>query len=138
MPLLTSVFSVSSRTRTGGSTEITQGPTRCRSRGKREKDKTRQEAWDERRRLFQETFHDNVDSIGEVDARTGSEALSVDRGDVLRDPKTPSTAIQAWHTGGETMSKKADDSTVEANADISNPRDMQAILALLVSLPNHH
>ena len=30
------------------------------------------------------------------------------------------------------MSKKADDSTVEASADISNPRDMQAILALLV------
>jgi len=89
VPLLTSVFSVSSRIRIAGSTEAPQGPTRRRSRGKREKDKTRQDARDERRRLFQEAFHDNVDSIGEVDARTGSEALSVDRGDVLRDPKIP-------------------------------------------------
>jgi len=40
-------------------------------------------------RLFQEAFRDNIDSIGEVDALTGSEALNVDRGDVLRDPKIP-------------------------------------------------
>jgi hypothetical protein len=37
--------------------------------------------------LFQEAFHDNIDSIGEVDALTGSEALEVNRGDILRDPK---------------------------------------------------
>jgi hypothetical protein len=41
----------------------------------------------ERQRLFQEAFHDNIDSKGEVDALTGSEALTVDRGDVLPDPK---------------------------------------------------
>jgi hypothetical protein len=63
------------------------GPTRRRSRSKREKDKTRQDTRDERQRLFKEAFHDNIDSLGEVDALTGSEALSIDRGDVLRDPK---------------------------------------------------
>jgi len=41
----------------------------------------------ERQRLFDEAFHDNVHSIGEVDALTGSEALDVNRADVLRDPK---------------------------------------------------
>jgi hypothetical protein len=41
----------------------------------------------ERQRLFKEAFYDNIDSKGEVDALTGSEALAVDRGDVLRDPK---------------------------------------------------
>jgi hypothetical protein len=41
----------------------------------------------ERQRLFQEAFHDNIDSIGEVDALTGSEALEVNRGGILRDPK---------------------------------------------------
>lgn len=73
--------------RIAGSTEATQGSTRCRSRSKREKDKTRQDTRDERKRLFSEAFHDNVHSIGEVDALTGSEALSIDRGDVLQDPK---------------------------------------------------
>ena len=36
---------------------------------------------------LQEAFHDNIDSKGEVDALAGTEALTVDRGDVLRDPK---------------------------------------------------
>jgi hypothetical protein len=40
----------------------------------------------ERRRLFQEAFYDNIDSKGEVDALT-SQALTVDRGDVLKDQK---------------------------------------------------
>jgi hypothetical protein len=39
------------------------------------------------KRLFQEAFHDHADSIGKVDALTGSETLNVDRGDVLRDPR---------------------------------------------------
>jgi len=72
----------------GSPTEM-HGPTRTRSRGKREKDKARQDTRDERKRLFQEAFRDNVHSIGEVDALTGSEPLNVDRGDVLRDPKIP-------------------------------------------------
>jgi hypothetical protein len=87
VPVLTSVFSVSSKVKIAGSTEAPQGPTRRRSRSKREKDKARQDTRDERKRLFQEAFHDNIDSIGEVDALTGSEALDVNRGDVLRDPK---------------------------------------------------
>ena len=70
-----------------GSAEAPQGPTRRRSRNKHEKDKARQDTRNERKRLFQEAFHDNIDSIGEVDALTGSEALEVNRGDVLRDPK---------------------------------------------------
>jgi hypothetical protein len=41
----------------------------------------------ERPRFFKEASYYDVDSIGEVDALTGSEALAVDRGDVLRDPK---------------------------------------------------
>jgi hypothetical protein len=41
----------------------------------------------ERQRLLKEAFYDNIDSKGEVDALTGSKALTVDRGDVLRDPK---------------------------------------------------
>jgi len=56
--------------------------TRCKS--KHEKDKARLDFRLERQRLFQEAFHDN---IGEVDALTGSEALDVNRGGVLRDPK---------------------------------------------------
>jgi hypothetical protein len=71
-----------------GSTEALQGPTRRRSKSKREKDKVRQDTRDERKRLFSEAFHDNIDSIGEVDALTGSEALSIDRGNVLPDPET--------------------------------------------------
>jgi hypothetical protein len=59
--------------------------TRCKS--KHEKDKARLDFQLERQRLFQEAFHDNIDSIGEVDALTGSEALDVNRGDVSRDPK---------------------------------------------------
>jgi len=87
VPLLTSVFSVSSKVKIAGSTDAPQGPTRRRSRSKCEKDKARQDTRDERKRLFSEAFHDNVHSIGEVDALTGSEALEVNRGDVLRDPK---------------------------------------------------
>jgi len=87
VPLLTSVFSVSSQVRIAGSTAAPQGPTRRRSRSKHEKDKAHQDTRDERKRLFSEAFHDNIDSIGEVDALTGSEALEVNRGDVLRDPK---------------------------------------------------
>jgi hypothetical protein len=41
----------------------------------------------ERQRFLKEAFYDGIDSIGEVDALTRSEALTVDRGDVLRDPK---------------------------------------------------
>lgn len=63
------------------------GPTRRRSRSKREKDKARQDTRDERQRLFKEAFHDNVGSVGEVDALTGSVVLDVNCGDVLRDPK---------------------------------------------------
>ena len=81
--LLTSVFFV----KTARSAEAPMGPTRGRCRSKREKDKTRQDTRDERKRLFREAFHDNIDSRGEVDALTGSDMLSVDRGDVLRDPK---------------------------------------------------
>ena len=87
MPLITSVFSVSSQVRIAESTEAPMGPTRQRSRSKHEKDKARQDTREERKRLFQEAFHDNIGSIGEVDALTGSEALEVNRGDVLRDPK---------------------------------------------------
>jgi len=87
MPVLTSIFPVSSKVKIAGSTEATQGPTRRRSRNKHEKDKARQDTRDERKRLFSEAFHDNIDSLGEVDALTGSEALEVNRGDVLRDPK---------------------------------------------------
>ena len=83
IPFLMNALSV----KTAGSSEITQGPTRRRSRSKREKDKARQDTRDERKRLFSEAFHDNVHSIGEVDALTGSEALEVNRGDILRDPK---------------------------------------------------
>ena len=57
----------------------------CKS--KHEKDKARLDFRLERQRLFQEVFHDNIDSIGEVDALTGSEVLEVNRGDVLRNPK---------------------------------------------------
>jgi hypothetical protein len=60
---------------------------RARSRSKREKDKARQDFRLERQRLLKEAFYDNIQSIGEVDALTGSERLTVDRGDVLRDPK---------------------------------------------------
>ncbi len=70
-----------------GSPTERHGPTRTRSRSKREKDKARQDTRDERQRLFKEAFHDNIDSIGEVDALSGSGALDVSRGDVLRDPK---------------------------------------------------
>jgi hypothetical protein len=70
-----------------GSAEAPQGPTRRRSRTKHEKDKARQDTRDERKRLFSEAFNDNIDSIGEVDALTESEALDVNRGDVLRDSK---------------------------------------------------
>jgi hypothetical protein len=87
VPVLRSIFSVSSKVKIAGSTEAPQGSTRRRSRSKREKDKARQDTRDERRRLFSEAFHDNVHSIGEVDALTGSETLEVNRGDVLRDPK---------------------------------------------------
>ena len=59
--------------------------TRCKS--KHEKDKARLDLRLERQRLFQEAFHDNINIIGEVDALTGSDALDVNRGDVLRDPK---------------------------------------------------
>jgi hypothetical protein len=83
IPFLVNAFSV----RTAGSSEITQGPTRRRSRSKREKDKARQDTRDERKRLFSEAYHDNIHSLGEVDALTSSEALDVNRGDVLRDPK---------------------------------------------------
>jgi hypothetical protein len=62
---------------------------RQRARSKREKDKARQDARDERKRLFSEAFHDNINSLGEVDSLTASESLNVDRGDVLRDPKIP-------------------------------------------------
>jgi hypothetical protein len=41
----------------------------------------------ERRRLFKEAFYDNIESKGEIDALTGSQALTVDRGDILKDPK---------------------------------------------------
>jgi len=60
---------------------------RTRSKSKREKDTARLDFRLERQRLFKEAFHDNIHSKGEVDALTGSEPLSVDRGDVLRDPK---------------------------------------------------
>jgi hypothetical protein len=60
---------------------------RTRSKSKREKDIARLDFRLERQRLFQEAFHDNIDSKHEIDALTGSEALTVDRGDVLRDPK---------------------------------------------------
>jgi len=58
--------------------------TRCKSK---HEDKVRLDFRLERQRLFQEAFHDNIDSIGEVDALTGSEALEVNRSGVLRDPK---------------------------------------------------
>ena len=60
---------------------------RQRSRSKREKDKARQDIRDERKRLFSEAFHDNINSFGEVVSLTASELLNVARGDVLRDPK---------------------------------------------------
>jgi hypothetical protein len=41
----------------------------------------------ERQRFLKEAFYDNIDSVSEVDAFNGSLALTVDRGDVLRDPK---------------------------------------------------
>jgi hypothetical protein len=41
----------------------------------------------ERQRLLKEAFYDNIKSVGEVDALSGSQALTFDRGDVLRDPK---------------------------------------------------
>ena len=50
-------------------------------------DKARQDTRDERKRLFQEAFHDNIDSLGEVDTLTGSDPLDINPGDVLRDPK---------------------------------------------------
>lgn len=64
---------------------------RCMS--KREKDRARLDFRLERQQLFREAFHDNIESIGEIDALTGSEALSVDRGDVLRDQKLRGTSI---------------------------------------------
>lgn len=60
---------------------------RTRSKSKREKDKARLDSRRGRRRLFREAFHDKIASIGEVDALTGSEALAVERGGILHDPK---------------------------------------------------
>jgi hypothetical protein len=77
-PLLARVFFV----KTAGSTETRRGPTRQRSRSKREKHKSRRDIREERKRLFLEAFHDNIDSIGEVDALTESQTLNVDRADV--------------------------------------------------------
>jgi hypothetical protein len=73
--------------RIAGSRDLLPGPTRRRSRSKQEKDKSRLDRRLERQRLFDEAFHDNVHSIGEVDALTGSDVLDVSRADVLRDPK---------------------------------------------------
>jgi len=70
-----------------GSVASREHDSRRRARSKREKDKARFDSRLERARLFQEAFHDNIQSIGEVDALTTSEALEVNRGDVLRDPK---------------------------------------------------
>lgn len=42
-------------------------------KGKHQKDKAGLDFRLEPQRLFQETFHDNIDSIGEVDALTGPE-----------------------------------------------------------------
>ena len=52
----------------------------------------------ERQRLFQEAFHDNIDSKGEVDALTGTEALTVDRG---CPPRPESQGIPASHPARE-------------------------------------
>ena len=60
---------------------------RRRARSKEEKDKARFDSRLERVRLFREAYHDNIHSLGEVDALTTSEPLDVRRGDVLRDPK---------------------------------------------------
>ena len=76
------------RTRPGSKTRelLAQLYRRTRCKSKHEKDKVFG-FWLECQRLFQEAFHDSIDSIGEVDAFTGSEALDVNRGDILRDPK---------------------------------------------------
>jgi hypothetical protein len=75
----------------GSTMETRRGPTRQRSRSKREKDKSRLDIREERKRLFQEAFYDTGygphPSIGEVDALAGSKTLAIDRADVLRDPK---------------------------------------------------
>jgi hypothetical protein len=58
-----------------------------RARSKQKKDQTRARIREERQRILHEAFHDNVDSVGEVDALTDSQLLDVSRGEVLRDPK---------------------------------------------------
>lgn len=83
---------------------------RCKSR--REKDRARLNFRLERQRLFKEAFHDNIDSIGEVDALTRSEALNVDRADVLRDPKLsgyqhPALAVKWQYVGPKIERHKA-------------------------------
>jgi hypothetical protein len=42
---------------------------------------------EERARLFQEAYHDQLNSVGEIDALTSGIALDVVPGDVLWDPK---------------------------------------------------
>lgn len=58
-----------------------------KSPSKRERDQARMANFEERERLFHEAFHDNIDSLGEVDALTSSEVLGIGRAEVLRDPK---------------------------------------------------
>jgi hypothetical protein len=80
--------------------ERVRGLPRHRSPSKRLRDATRLELRLERKRLFKEAFHDNINSLGEVDATTGSELLKIDRGDVLLDPKQrpyyKHPAFEAW------------------------------------------
>jgi len=73
---------------------------KVRARSKQKKDASRLSLWRERKRLFQEAFHDKIISLGEVDARSESKKLEttvrvvkeeiriwVEPGDVLQDPK---------------------------------------------------
>ena len=72
---------------------------RCRARGKQLKDAEHLDAYRERKRIFQEAFHDNVDSIGELDALTDSPILGISRAEVLRDPKVRVNGHPYVHPG---------------------------------------
>lgn len=62
---------------------------RGRSAEKREKDRERLSRRKEIARVFKEAYHDNINSLGEVDVdkKHNYPALNIAAGDVLRDPK---------------------------------------------------
>jgi hypothetical protein len=60
---------------------------RVRARSKQVKDQVHEDLHAERRRLFREAYHDQLESRGEVDALTSSPVLGIDPAEVLTDPK---------------------------------------------------